>query len=89
MLEDQKAEAQQVLNELHEEGLTPFQLNVGSMLDQGSSKYSVHFHDSRIHSVEFCWQEGESFQQIFRTAVLERVDRMSGRLHKRSKETST
>lgn len=80
MLEDRQAEAQQVLNELQKEGLTPFQLNVGSILDQGSSNYTVNFYDSRIHSVEFSWQEGESFREVFRTAVLDRVGKMRGRL---------
>jgi hypothetical protein len=81
LLEEQKAEAQQVLDELLKEGLLPFKLRVGSMLDQGHSEYRVHFYDSRIRSVKFSWTEGESFPEIFRAAVLDRVARMSGRLH--------
>ena len=84
MLEDQKAEAQQVLDGLLKEGLLPFELTVGALLNHDPPNYSVHFHDSRIHSVEFSWNEGESFQEIFRIAVLDRVERMSGPLHKRT-----
>lgn len=81
--EEHKAEAQQVLDDLLKEGLIPFKLSVGSMLDLGASTYKVRFYDSRISSVEFAWSEGESFKEIFRTAVLDRVARMSGRLHRK------
>lgn len=81
LLEQQQAIAQQVLDELLKEQLIPFKLRVGSMLDQGLSEYRIHFYDSRIRSVEFSWSEGESFSEIFRAAVLERVERMSGRLY--------
>ena len=83
-VEDKQVEAQKVLDSLLEEGLLPFKLTVGSLLDQGSSQYRVHFYDSRIRSVKFSWQENESFSEVFRAAVLDRVEKMSGPLHKKS-----
>lgn len=83
MLEEKKTEAQRVLDGLLKEGLIPFELSVGSLLNRGPSEYTVHFYDSRIHSVEFTWTEGQSFEEIFRAAVLDRVARMSGPLHKK------
>ena len=87
--EAQQAEAQQVLDELLKEALIPFKLTVGSLLNQGSARYRVHFYDSRIRSVEFSWEEGQSFREIFRTAVLDRVEKMSGRLHKKPADRAT
>ena len=81
MRNEQLAEAQQVLDELLKEQLIPFKLRVGTILDQGLSEYRVRFFDSRIRSADFPWSEGESFPEIFRLAVLDRVARMSGRLH--------
>ncbi|MEP6637002.1 MAG: hypothetical protein ABJB97_09770 [Acidobacteriota bacterium] len=86
--EDQKAMAQQVLDDLLEEGLIPFKLTVGSLLNQGSSQYRVHFYDSRLRSVKFSWDEKESFSEVFRNAVLDRVSRMSGPLAKQAELSS-
>ena len=81
-MQKERTEAQLVLDELLKEGLLPFALTVGDMIDEGSSVYKVRFHDSRIRSVEFSFHEGESFAEIFRAAVLERVSKMSGPLSK-------
>ena len=85
MLTDRKLEAQGVLNALLKEGLIPFQLNVGALARQGSSVYVIRFFDSRIRSVEFYCNATQSFKDTFRTAVLERVAKMSGPLAKKPK----
>lgn len=79
-MQKERDEAQKVLDDLLKEGLLPFALRVGEMIDEGSSLYKVRFHDSRIRSVEFSFTEGDSFPEIFRAAVLERVSQMSGPL---------
>jgi hypothetical protein len=48
-----EAEAQQVLKELWDEQLIPFVLNVGKIVKEVSGEYTIHFHDSRIHSARF------------------------------------
>ena len=80
MLEDRKLEAQSVLKNLLREGLIPFELNVGSLLRHGPSTYRVLFFDSRMHSVEFYCSAAQDFKKAFRTAVLERVAKLSGPL---------
>jgi hypothetical protein len=81
VLDQHKAEAQQVLDDLLRERLIPFTLTVGSMLDQGSSLCKVDFYDSRMRFAEFSWAEGQSFKDVFRAAVLDRVDRITGPLN--------
>lgn len=82
MIEDQRVQAQEVLAELLSEELIPFALTAYSLNTNGRGEYVVHFNDSRIHSCRFSWKEGEKFKEVVRAAVLERVDRMSGRLGK-------
>jgi hypothetical protein len=77
---EQGVTVQEVLNQLWEKQELPFKLRLGSLLNQGQSNYRVHFYDSRMRSVEFSCQPGESFQEVFRAAVLERVSRLSGPL---------
>jgi ribulose bisphosphate carboxylase small subunit len=79
VLDQYKAEAQQVLDDLLRESLIPFALRVGLMLDQGF-QYRVDFYDSRMRFVEFSWAEGQSFKDVFRAAVLDRVDKITGPL---------
>ena len=74
------AEARDVLDQLLKEHKLPFQLRVGSFIDHGENRFEVRFHDSRIFSVEFECEEGHSCMETFRTAVLDRVARMSGPL---------
>ena len=80
MLADRKLEAQSVLNALLKEGLIPFELNVGALTRQGSSNYVIRFFDSRIRSVAFYCADAQLFKGTLRTAVLERVAKMSGPL---------
>jgi hypothetical protein len=77
--EEQKVEAQQVLDELLAENLLPFKLDVGR-ITKADNAYTLHFHDSRIYAAEVPFIEGQSFQDSVRQAVLKRVARMSGPL---------
>jgi hypothetical protein len=74
-----EAEAQQVLNELWQEKLTPFKLNVGK-LTKGIGEYTIHFHDSRMRKACIPLTEGKSFRDMIREAVLARVAKLSGPL---------
>jgi hypothetical protein len=74
-----EAEAQQVLDELWSEKLLPFVLNVGK-ITKGIGEYTIHFHDSRIHSARVPLTKGQSFRDMVRAAVLARVEEMSGPL---------
>jgi hypothetical protein len=84
-IEELEPSAQRVLDQLRSEDLLPFELSVGSILDQGDSEYRVHFYDSRMRSVEFSWTPDQSFESVFREAVLGRVMKISGPLAARFK----
>jgi hypothetical protein len=79
-----EAEAQQVLDELWSEKLLPFVLNVGK-ITKGIGEYTIHFHDSRIHSARVPLTKGQSFRDMVRAAVLARVAEMSGPLDRPNK----
>jgi hypothetical protein len=72
-----EAEAQQVLDELWSEKRIPFALNVGQ-ITKGSAEYTIHFHDSRIRTASVPLTAGQSFREMVRCAVLDRVEKMSG-----------
>jgi hypothetical protein len=74
-----KAEAQQVLDELWKEKLTPFKLNVGKITEDTDAR-TVHFYDSRMRRVRVPSTEANSFRDTFREVVLARVARLSGPL---------
>jgi hypothetical protein len=74
-----EAEAQQVLDELLTEKLIPFALNVGK-ITKGEGEYTIHFYDSRIHSARVPLTKGHSFKDLVKSAVLARVEKMSGPL---------
>ncbi len=75
-----EAEAQQVLDELWSEKLIPFALKVGK-ITQDRAEYTIHFYDSRIHSARVPLSRELSFKEMVRSAVLVRVDEISGPLH--------
>ena len=81
MLEDQKVDAQQALDELFNENLIPFRLVAHALESVGSEEYIVRFRDSRLPSVDISWLEGKCFKVAFRAAVLDRVERLSGPSH--------
>ncbi len=78
MLEDRTTEAQQILEELYSEEILPFKLMAHQVDHVGSEEYIVRFHDSRLRSIDLSWCENQSFKDVFRTAVLERIARMNG-----------
>lgn len=80
-----EAEAQQVLDELLTEKLLPFALNVGK-ITKGIGEYTIHFYDSRIHSAHVPLTEGHSFRDLVRSAVVARVEKMSGPLKNQHKK---
>jgi len=80
-----ETEAQQVLDELWSEKLIPFSLNVGK-ITKASAEYTIHFYDSRIRTAHVPLTEGQSFREMVRAAVLDRVEKMSGPLKKSPKQ---
>jgi hypothetical protein len=79
MLEDQKTEAQQTLNELFHEHLIPFKLTAQKVEMVGVEDYIVLLNDSRLYSVDVVWPKGHSFKDAFRVALLDVLERRSGR----------
>lgn len=77
-----EAEAQQVLDELWRSKLIPFELKVGK-ITKAPSEYTIYFYDSRIHSATVPLTKRSSFSDLVRTAVLERVAKISGPLRTR------
>ncbi|MDX6530246.1 MAG: hypothetical protein QOH41_2536 [Blastocatellia bacterium] len=77
MLDVCQAEAQQVLNELWSEELLPFQLTAEKISEE-IDEYTIHFFDSRMRSVCVPRAIDSPFKESVRTAVLDRVARMSG-----------
>jgi len=76
MVGEQKAEAQEALDELFSEHLLPFKLSANRVEPIGLQEfqeYIIHFHDSRLNAVIVSWYPGLSFKDVCRTAVLERV----------------
>jgi hypothetical protein len=84
MLEEQKAEAQHALDELFSEHLLPFELSAEKVESIGREEYIVRFHDNRLSSLDISCPQSQSFKEIFRAAVLERVKRLSGPLSKKT-----
>jgi hypothetical protein len=71
---------QDTLDELLTEHLIPFKLTAQRVNADGLGEYIVPFYDSRIHSMTFSWEDGSSFKEVVRAAVLDRVKRMTGPL---------
>ena len=79
MQENQKAKAQEVVDQLWNEQLVPFALTIGK-ITQDLEECTIHFHDSRLRTVQLSLNEGKLFPEMVRAAVLERVAKMSGPL---------
>jgi hypothetical protein len=71
-----KLEAQQVLDELDRRHLIRFKLTAFKVESLGLGKYMIYFHDSRLPALMISWAEGQSFRDVFRSAILDRVSRM-------------
>lgn len=76
-----EAEAQQVLDQLWSEKLIPLELSVGK-ITKAPGEYTIHFHDSRIRTARVPFSGSHEFSDLFRSAVLDRVARISGPLRK-------
>ena len=87
--EEQRSEAQQVLDTLSREGLIPFALTAYEIRNNGLREYRVLFNDSRIHSCRFLWKEGEDLKEAFRAAIIARVNRRSGPLRMKASHGKT
>jgi hypothetical protein len=74
-----KTEAQKVVDQLWDEHLVPFPLNVGEVTKDPPCD-TLHFHDSRIRTADVCLEEGQTFPEGVKDAVLDRVGKMSGPL---------
>ena len=72
--------AQPVLDSLFQDDLIPFRLTAAKVESLGADEYIIRFHDSRLRSVDVSWQKGQSFEDVFRNAMIDRVRRMSGPL---------
>src|SRR2546421_5622949 len=79
--ENIRLRVQTTLDDLNREHLIPFKLTAYGVTADGPGNYVVPFYDSRIHSFEFSWRDGDglSFKDVVRSAVLKRVERMTGR----------
>ncbi|MCM3870479.1 MAG: hypothetical protein ND895_07300 [Pyrinomonadaceae bacterium] len=75
-IEAMKAGAQQTLDELFAERLIPFALSAQVVDSLGLEEYIVRFQDARLNSVDVSCPEGQSFKDMVRAAVLDRVSRM-------------
>ena len=86
MLEDEKVEAQEALDELFSEQILPFELSARQLETTGVRECQVRFYDSRLHSVDVSWLKGHRFKEAFRAAVLERVKKLSGPLYRKKSQ---
>ena len=74
------SEAQSVLDKLFKDQLIPFQLTAAKVECVGPDEYIVRFYDSRLRSIDISCKQDQSFGDVFRVAMLDRVKRMSGPL---------
>ena len=58
MLDDQKIEAQQILDQLFSEHLLHFKLSASVVDSIGSEEYMIRFNDSRLPSIDVSWRQG-------------------------------
>ena len=86
--ESMKLRAQAALDELFAEHLIPFELSAQRVDRIGSEEYIIRFYDSRLRSIDISWVQGQSFSDVFRASVLDRVKRLSGPLHEFSSRVS-
>lgn len=80
-----RPEAQSVLDQLFKEHAIPFELMATKVESVGANEYIVRFYDSRLRSVDVSWKKDQSFEDVFRVALLDRVSRLSGPLTGRAR----
>jgi hypothetical protein len=74
--ESMRVGAQKTLDELFAESLIPFALSARVVDFVGLEEYILRFGDVRLQSVDVSCPEGQSFNDMVRTAVLDRVSRL-------------
>jgi hypothetical protein len=74
--ENIRLRAQDTLDELYTESLIPFELSACKVDSIGNQEYIVRFYDSRLQSIDISWGQTESFSDVFRASVLDRVKRL-------------
>ena len=74
--ENIRLRAQDTLDELFTASLIPFALSARRVDSIGSAEYIIRFYDSRLHSIDISWGKTESFSDVFRASVLDRVKRL-------------
>jgi len=74
-----ESQVQLVLNQILAEELIPFALNVGK-ITKSEDSYTIHFYDSRIRTAKVNLIQGQTLADAVRSAVLDRVKKMSGPL---------
>jgi hypothetical protein len=77
--DNMKSRLQVILDELLNQRLIPFALTAHKVTDLTFDEYHVSFYDSRMHSINFTWKDGD-LASVVRTAVSNRVKRLSGPL---------
>jgi hypothetical protein len=70
-------DAQSVLNDLWGESLIPFKLTAHKVECVGPGEYIIRFRDTRLRSVDLSWKDNESFEAVFREAILSRASRLN------------
>jgi hypothetical protein len=80
---DPQREAQHVLDELLLEDILQFKLTAFVVESIGHEEYIVRFRDSRLPSIDVSWPLGQTFKDVFRASLMQRLERMnSGHSHK-------
>lgn len=72
-----EAQVQSVLNEMLDEQLLPFTLNVGKIMRE-QHYYTVFFYDSRLRSVDVPLYSDQMLCDSVRKSVMDSVSRLSG-----------
>lgn len=72
-----KLEAQAAIDDLRQKDKLPFELEARILTLEGS-EVTIYFHDSRLRSITVTWEPGQSFKEIVRAALMDRVSGLSG-----------
>lgn len=76
-----EAQVQQVLNEMLDEKLIPFALNVGEVT-KDVDDYTLHFYDCWTRTAKLHLVKGQSLAEGVRSAVTDRMAKMTGPPHR-------
>jgi hypothetical protein len=80
-----QAEAQHVLDELFLKHILLFKLTAFVVESMGHEEYIVRFYDKRFPSIDVSWPLGQTFENVFRASLLQRLERINSDLsHRKS-----